>query len=422
MTGLDRASSTAILHVLRVTLHVGFAVLLGVAVLRLLLAGGSSVPYGWALLALVLAGIYLAGTLLEKRYAAGTTGFDPGRFGVLWLGAVTALWALLLAASADFSWLAFPLFFLHLHLLRRRAALVTIALMTAAVIAAQWSAGGAVPHAAVILGPVLGAAFSVVTGLAYRALYREAENQRRAADELRRTRAELAAAQHEAGVLAERERLAREIHDTLAQGLSSIVLVARAAEKSLTDGDVATAGSRLALVRQTAAENLSEARNFVRGLASPHLQGASLVENLRRLCEKTEADSAARGAALRCGLEIDGAPVDLPQPHRETLLRAAQASLANVTDHAKAGTAVVTLAFLGREVTLDVYDNGIGFDPAGIREGSTDRADGRGFGLRSLQERVAALNGSLEIESAPREGTVVAIRLPLDPGAGRAGL
>ncbi|MDD1476405.1 sensor histidine kinase [Arthrobacter sp. H16F315] len=416
LRGLDAAPSVAILRVLRVTLHVGFAALLGVAVLRLLVSNERDPGrYALAGTALVLAGVYLTGTMMEKRFAAGSTARDPRRYGVLWLGIVTALWALLLAGSSDFAWLAFPLFFLHLHLLPRPVALPMIALMTVAVIAAQWGASGLpAPQLAVVLGPLFGAAFSVVTGLAYRALYREAENQRRAADELRRTRAELAATQHDAGVLAERERLAREIHDTLAQGLSSIVLVARAAEKSLAAGDTATAAARFALVQQTASENLAEARNFVRGLSSPHLQETSLVETLRRLCDTTETSSAAGGVGLRCRFELDGTPAELPQPYRVTLLRAAQASLANVRDHAKAGNAVVTVAFLGSEVTMDIYDDGIGFDPAGLAARMNERTDGSGFGIRSLQERVTALNGSLEIESAPGEGTVVAIRLPLD--------
>ncbi|MFP3459824.1 sensor histidine kinase [Arthrobacter globiformis] len=417
-------SGPAILLFLRVTLHVGFAVLLGVATLGQLTGGGANGSrYWWAAVAAVLAGVYLAGTLLEKRFAAGKSGFDPRRYAVLWLGIVTVLWVVLLACSADFSWLAFPLFFLHLHVLPRPVALATIALLTAAVIASQWAASGqAAPHVAIVLGPAVGAAFSVVTGLAYRALYRDAENQRRAADELRRTRADLAKTQHDAGVLAERERLAREIHDTLAQGLSSILLVARAAEKSLHDGDAATAGEHLALVQQTAADNLAEARHFVRGLASPQLQESSLVEALRRLCSETEALAAARGSGLRCRLEVEDGPAELPQPYTVTLLRAAQASLANVREHAHAGTAVVTLSFLGNEVTLDIFDDGIGFDPAAVRpvedgttDGSTDgRPDGRGFGLRSLRERVAVLGGSLDVESAPGEGTVVAVRLPLD--------
>lgn len=412
------SSSQGILRFLRVTLHVGFAVLLGVALARLL-TGGAPVPqrYSLAAVALVLACVYLAGTVLEKRHAAGRSGLDPRRYAVVWLAIVTVLWGVLLAGSSEFSWIAFPLFFLHLHVLPRWTALLTVALMTAAVIASQWTSSGLpLPQLAMVLGPVFGAVFAVVTAMAYRALYREGENQRRAADELRRTRAELAQTQHDAGVLAERERLAREIHDTLAQGFSSIVLVSRAAEKSLAAGDTVTAGERLAIVRQTASDNLAEARSFVRGLTSPQLQETSLVESLRRLCAKTEVEAAARGVGLRCRFELDGGPVELPQPYKVTLLRAAQSSLANVWIHAHASTAVVTLAFLGSEVTLDIYDDGVGFDPSTLAGSVAGRPDGSGFGLRSLRERVTALKGSLELESAPGDGTVVAVRLPLGAG------
>ncbi|PNI09180.1 sensor histidine kinase [Arthrobacter sp. AFG7.2] len=424
LNALETASSAAILRVLRVTLHTGFAALLVVGVVRLLAPGSRGYfPVLWAALALVLAAVYLTGTVLEHRHAAGHIRFNPRRYAIQWLAAVTTLWVLLLVGSADFAWLAFPLFFLHLHLLPRRAALLTITLMTAAVIASQWSASGEpAPHAAAVVGPLFGAAFAVVTGLAYVALYREAENQRRAADELRRTRQELAASQHEAGVLAERERLAREIHDTLAQGLSSIVLLGRSAESSLAHGDLSTAASRVAQMQQTAAENLAEARSFVRGLSSPQLNDSTLAEALRRLCAKTESSAAAGGVALRCRLEVDGEPAELPQPHQVALLRATQASLANVREHARAGTAVITLTFLGSEVTLDIYDDGVGFDPSlAVRTQHDGGTDGSGFGLRSLQARVKALHGSLDVESAPGEGAVVAIRLPLDGPAGDAG-
>lgn len=263
-----------------------------------------------------------------------------------------------------------------------------------------------------VLGPVFGAAFAVVTGLAYRALYLEAENQRHAADELRRTRAELARSQHDAGILAERTRLGREIHDTLAQGFSSIVLMGRSAEQALDAGDPVTAAARLRTVQETAATNLAEARNFVRGLQPPGLEQSSLLGSLRRLCAQTETEAAARGAVLRCRLEIDGTPAELPNSYRTTLLRAAQASLANVRSHAHAATAVVTLSFLGTEVAMDIFDDGAGFDPSA----EPGRSDGSGYGLKSLRERISALAGTLDVESAPGEGTVVAIRLPLDAG------
>lgn len=413
----ESGGAAVILRVLRVSLHVGFAVLLLVASLRFL--ADSSGPSQWLTLAVafLLAAVYLAGTFLEKRHSADSARLDPSPYAIWWLTAVSMLWLLLIWASADFVWLAFPLFFLQLHVLPRPAALAVIAVCTGLVIAALWFHSQGTANAALrlpeVLGPALGATFAVVTGLAYRALYSEGESQRLAAEELRRTRTELAQSQHEAGTLAERARLAREIHDTLAQGFSSIVLMGRSAEKALDDGDSATARDRLRTVQDTASTNLAEARNFVRGLRPPDLQQNSLVSSLRRLCEKTETEAAARGAGLRCRFDLEGTPVELPNPYQTTLLRAAQASLANVWVHAKGRTAVVTLSFMGTEVTMDIYDDGVGF-------GAGDHSDGSGFGLESLRERVTALSGSLAIESTPGDGTVVAIRLPLAPGGDRS--
>ena len=215
-------------------------------------------------------------------------------------------------------------------------------------------------------------------------------------------------------MLAERERLAREIHDTLAQGFSSIVLMGRSAEKALDGGNTETAKEQLRIVQDTASANLAEARSFVRGLRSPDLEHSGLVDTLRRLCEKTETEAAARGTALRCRFQLVGTPVELPNTYQTTLLRAAQASLANVWAHAKARAAVVTLSFPGSEVTLDIFDDGVGFEPTTAV--GTARGDGTGVGLLSLRERLAALDGRLDLESAPGEGTVVAIRVPLPTG------
>ncbi|WP_347109038.1 sensor histidine kinase [Paenarthrobacter sp. S56] len=417
MHTLERESPTsAILRVLRVSLHVGFAVLLLVAVVRLLTNGGASQPAVFAGLALsaALAAVYLAGTVLEKRHSNSPDAFDPTPYARWWLAAVMVLWLLLLLVSSDFAWVAFPLFFLQLHLLPRWAALAAIVASTTLLVGALWfhgrSAADGGLQLAMVLGPVFGAGFAVVTGMAYRALFLEAENQRLVADELRRTRAELARTQRDAGMLAERERLAREIHDTLAQGFSSIVLMGRSAGKALSDGDIAAASERLQTVQDTASSNLAEARSFVRGLRSPGLREEGIVDTLRRLCANTQTEAAARGTNLRCRFELAGSPVELPNTYQTTLLRAAQASLANVWKHAHAQSAVVTLSFLESEVTLDVFDDGIGFEPAAASAAA--RGDGTGVGLSGLRERLAALDGSLDIESAPGEGTVVAVRLP----------
>jgi signal transduction histidine kinase len=462
-----------ILRWLRVALHVGFAALLLVGLLRALVppapgGGGTQAPPGVVLpLVMLLAGAYLAGTVLEKRRAQGAP-FDPARYALPWLGAVCALWLVLVAVSGEFAWVVFPLFFLQLRLLPRWWGIAAVGATAVAVTVALWWHGGRGELGpALVLGPFFGAAFAVVTAVAYRALYAEAEGQRAAADELRRTRAELAESQHRAGVLAERERLARDIHDTLAQGFSSIVIVGRSAAKALDEGDAAAARERLGIVQTTAADSLAEARAFVRGLAPPALeQGVPAVPDrrggaptrdegaptpdggaatrdesaaeprlpaaLRQLCARTASASTARGVGLTCRFETDGEPRALPEAAEEALLRAAQVSLANVWQHARARTAVVSLAYLDGEVTLDVFDDGDGFDPAALPDGP--RPDGTGFGLRGLRDRIEAVGGTLVVESAPgegtapgegpasldgtapRAGTVVAVRLPLPGG------
>ncbi|WP_369045972.1 sensor histidine kinase [Sinomonas sp. P10A9] len=440
-------STEQVLRWLRVALHVGFAALLLVGTVRSVLPSPSlagtttdgamraPAPLGVVLpAAALLAAVYLAGTVAEKRHAQGAT-FDPARYVLPWLGVVCGLWLVLVASSAEFAWVAFALFFLQLHLLARWWGVIAVVVTAELVVLALWRHGGGGPIApATLLGPLFGAAFAVVTSFAYRALYTEAEAQRAAADELRRTRAALAESQHRAGVLAERERLAREIHDTLAQGFSSIVLMGRSVAKALDEGDAPAARERLGIVQATAADSLAEARAFVRGLSSPALAPAAgergdagpgvstplnprgrLPDALRGLCVRTAAESSARGNGLECRFDLDGEPRPLTTAAEEVLLRAAQASLANVWAHAAARTAVVSLAYLDGEVMLDVFDDGAGFDPAALPE--APRPDGTGYGLRGLRERVEGIGGTLAIESAPGEGTVVAVRLPA-PGGG----
>jgi heme exporter protein D len=130
--------AAVILRVLRVCLHSGFAVLLLVALVRLLGTGLQGT--GWLALglALILAAVYLLGTILEKRHSTDPSRFDPRPYSHLWLGAVCLLWLLLIWASADFVWLAFPLFFLQLHVLPLRLALPSIALFSLMVVDAVW--------------------------------------------------------------------------------------------------------------------------------------------------------------------------------------------------------------------------------------------------------------------------------------------
>jgi signal transduction histidine kinase len=217
-------------------------------------------------------------------------------------------------------------------------------------------------------------------------------------EQLEQTRAELAVAHHEAGVVAERERLAREVHDTLAQGYTSIVVLAQTAAAQLGT-DPAAARERLALIEEVARENLAEARAMVAAFSPVPLEDATLVEALSRLAERfgretgmsTRVDTAA----------LDGVPA-LSRNDEVVLLRGAQEALSNVRRHAGASAVVLRLSTVGGAVSVHVEDDGVGFDPSA--------ADGHG--LAGLRSRVAEVGGELDVVSAPGEGTRVTVRVP----------
>lgn len=288
---------------LRLCLH---ALLLGLLALAAGRALADSAPRaGWVVAACaLLAAVYAAGVLAPSVHSSP-------RAGALWLAALGAAWVALLVVSPDGLWIAFPLYFLELHLLRLRWGVAAVAVTACAAIAGFLAHSSAVTPGA-FLGPLLGGAVAVATVLGYQALYRESERRRELIEELISTRAELAAAERSAGILAERERLAREIHDTLAQGLSSIQLLLRAAERALSEGPAGSArpapaghaeasGGRsaalahIARAREAAQENLAEARRFVRALTPPDLEHGSLAAALERLC----AGCRGRGCGSR---------------------------------------------------------------------------------------------------------------------------
>lgn len=407
---------TPVSKVLRLCLH---ALLLGLLALAAGRALADSAPLaGWVVAACaVLAAVYAGGVRAPVVHRSP-------RAGALWLAALGGAWAALLAVSPDGLWIAFPLYFLELHLLRLRWGVAAVAMTACAAI------GGFLAHSSAVtpgafLGPLLGGAVAVATVLGYQALYRESERRRELIEELITTRAELAAAERSAGILAERERLAREIHDTLAQGLSSIQLLLRAAERTLSEGQTGSAGTaglppepaepaepagaagaaaalaHIAQAREAAQENLAEARRFVRALTPPDLEHGSLPAALRRLC--------AGAPWPRVRFSLSGSPRVLPTPYEVALLRIAQSALANVVRHARAKRAEITLTFMDASVTLDIVDDGQGFDPSSAAAAGGDG----GFGLPAMRSRAETLGGLFTVESDPGQGTAVAVTLPL---------
>ncbi|MFD7921446.1 sensor histidine kinase [Streptomyces sp. NPDC059740] len=339
-------------------------------------------------------------------YAAGPA--LPGvrrsrRAAAVWLAVVGAAWLVLLVLTADGVWMAFPLYFLQLHLSSRRSGPVAVAVTAAAAVAGFAAHQGSF-SAAMAIGPALGAAVAVAVVWGYQALYRESEHRRHLIEELTAARADLSRAQHTAGVLAERERLAREIHDTLAQGLTSIQLLLRAAERALPDAPH-HASRHVEQARQAAVDNLAEARRFVVALGPPALEGTTLAGALQRLCATT---STRHQVTAR--FHLTGTPVPLPTAHEVALLRIAQSALANTVRHARATTADITLSHPGGHVLLEVVDDGRGFDPDDL---PAQDPEAGGFGLAAMRARLHALGGTLALVAAPGHGTALAARLPL---------
>jgi len=214
--------------------------------------------------------------------------------------------------------------------------------------------------------------------------------------------AQLVVQAREAGIFDERQRMAGEIHDTLAQGLMGILAQLEAADLAEQDGP--RRRRHLGLAKDLARESLAEARRSVQALRPRQLEAARLPEALRDLARQWTQTS---GIPVRA--EVDGEP-SLLQPALEVVLfRVAQEALANIAKHADAARVGLTLTYMHDQVSLDVLDDGKGFDPAAV---DAAPATGTGYGLSAMRHRLRQVGGHLEIESTPGDGTTVSASVP----------
>lgn len=385
-------------------MHVLFVLLFVVGLARALLTQTTTAPH-LALLFVASAlfmGLYCFGLTLERRPVSDAR---REQLAQVWISALVVAWIALLAVAADFAWLAFAFYFLVLYVARRALAAALVAVVLVASVVALASSNSTRGPGSVI-GPFMG--MLVALGIAWVYVQLRRENDARnllvdqlvaAQDDVLAAQEELAHAQHRAGVLAERERLARDIHDTLAQGFSSILLLARAG-LAREDGD----RTLLCQIEEQAAEGLTQSREVVRALAPTELADAPLFAALRRLAERL-GEQTGIAVSTTC----DGEARPLPSPVEVALLRIAQSGLANVRIHAQASRTGVTLAYSPTDVTLEIIDDGIGFDEAAVERAPLG---GSGFGLRAIRERLVELGGQLEVESAPGEGAALFVRIP----------
>jgi signal transduction histidine kinase len=243
---------------------------------------------------------------------------------------------------------------------------------------------------------LLVAAAATVIGSWARSVSAQNEERARLIAQLDGSRAEVARLSHEAGVLAERQRLAGEMHDTVAQGLTSIIMLIQAADADLKR-DVPQARRHLELALATARDNLAEARAMVGALTPTGLAGSSLPDALRRLVQRF-----ARETSVPATFEAEGVVDGLSTAVEVVLLRAVQESLTNVRKHAGASKVAVRLERTADTVAVTVTDDGRGF--------ALDQPSG-GYGLSAMRARVEQVAGTVRVESVPGEGTTVRVEV-----------
>jgi signal transduction histidine kinase len=331
--------------------------------------------------------------LTEPGYASRL----PGRFYIA--GLFVACWVVIRISEVAYLllFLAFPQIWAVLE--RTRDALLGSAVLVIGLVLVMASSSGwtATTIATAVVIGVVQLSLSGLLGLWINGITNESTKRAELIRELERTQAELSQVSHQAGVLAERERLAADIHDTLAQGFTSVLMLVQAAEVDLDHDDPAEVRRHLALAGRTARENLAEARSLVSVLVPPMLEGG-LPAALGRLVERFSDE-----LGLQSTVDIRGAPLVLPANREVVLLRATQEALANIRKHAGATSVAVTLTYGTVGTELVVRDDGCGFDAAGPRGG---------YGLAGMRSRLEQVGGSLVVDSAPAAGTTVLAVVP----------
>lgn len=375
-------------------IHILTATLLVVAILT-----SVGLPVAQAVLNLVLlaafAVVYISGSIYVETW--------PRPAAYLWLIILSIIWVADTMVTPAAIYLVFALFFLYLYVLDIGVGSVFVVVATLISVAVQIPKGVTFGG---VMGPAVSALVTVAIFFAFRALARMNA-------ELMETRSQLAATERDAGMIAERQRIAHEIHDTVAQGLSSIQMLLYAADRDLDAAEGAAADSagidkareRIELARTTAADNLHEARAMIAALQPAALADASLEGALERM-----ARNFASTSSFQVEVDSEGEAVALPMKVEAALLRIAQGAVGNVVKHAGATRARITLTYGVDEVRMDVVDNGEGFDVAAVES----RPAGLGhIGLAAMSRRAEELGGKVIIESAPGSGTAVSVSMPL---------
>ena len=239
--------------------------------------------------------------------------------------------------------------------------------------------------------------FSLAMGFWISRIWKLADERRALLEQLEAAQESLAALHRDAGVTSERERLAREIHDTIAQDLTGLVLLTQQARRALAENETSAVDEHLTLLEENARLALTETRALVASTAPTTLDDGGIGPALDRLAARFARET---GIAVDARVELS-APID--RSSEVVLLRCTQEGLANVRKHSGASRAQLTLTVAEAGITLTLADDGSGFDPSTVRDG---------YGLSGMRDRLALVNGDLDLETSP-SGTRLIVTLPL---------
>ncbi len=315
---------------------------------------------------------------------------------LLWLtGVLVFAWALLGRHEAYL----FLLYGLYPQLFARLGRW-TVPGVAALTVLVTWRTGALVADDPAARWGMLGSLLlALLIGFFVTALARQTAAREQTLAALEATRAELADTARHAGALAERERLAADLHDTIAQGFTGIVMQLEAAEQAL-DADPDAAADHLDRAKHAARDSLGELRRAVHAVRPQALEHGDLAQAIERTVHRWSQQT---------GVEVTTTTTGTPRPlapdAEVALLRTAQEGLANIARHARAQAVQLQLTYTPEQVALTVSDDGVGFEPE-------TAADAGGIGLDALAGRLDALGGALSVDSAPGQGTTLVAEVP----------
>lgn len=371
-----------------------------------LVSYAAAVPLGGMeiLLSLLIAVWHWGGLAMAERFSPVRDQDRWRRF--LVLAGDILIWFLLLQRNAAFYVLLLGIYgniFLNLRIAQAGLAAAAIAV---SILLRETIGRGRVLEAGdplvwmLLLSSIGGIALAVFIS----AIIRESRKRSELIAQLEAAQSSLREAVHREAVLKERQRLARDIHDTLAQGFTGIVIHLQAASLEIEKHAPRPGHAAVQKALETARRNLDEARRVVRDLRPESLEDTSLAQALVRM---------TAGWGQEQGIPVDlvlDAQVTNPGGDREVCLyRAAEQALANIARHAGAGRVSLRLSAGKDGVRLDVEDDGLGMD-------ASARIPADRFGIRGMRERAEALGGELEVSARIGGGTRISVILPLEEG------